>query len=104
MAFACSHPKTDWCNCVTSPRCSASARNTARNFGPIARWPTPQQSSRIKGHTVHADGGAFRSKDKWYALSYTCTAAPDHLKVTSFKYKVGDEIPEAKWKEYGLWD
>jgi hypothetical protein len=60
--------------------------------------------SRVKDHTVKADGGAFRSKDKWYSLSYTCTAAPDHLTVTSFKYKVGDEIPEAKWKEYGLWE
>lgn len=58
----------------------------------------------IKGDTIEAKVGAFRSKKKWYALSYSCTAAPDHLSVTSFKYKIGDEIPEANWSSYGLWD
>ncbi len=60
--------------------------------------------ARIKGDTIEAKVGAFRSKKKWYALSYSCTAAPDHLSVTSFKYKIGDEIPEANWTSLGLWD
>ena len=59
---------------------------------------------RIKGDTIEAKVGAFRSKKKWYVLSYSCTAAPDHLSVTAFKYKIGDEIPEANWASYGLWD
>ena len=59
---------------------------------------------KIKGDTIVAKDGAFRSKKKWYGLSYSCTAAPDHLSVTSFKYKIGDEIPEANWTSYGLWD
>ena len=58
----------------------------------------------IKGDTIEAKVGAFRSKKRWYALSYSCTAAPDHLSVISFKYKIGDEIPEANWTSYGLWD
>ena len=58
----------------------------------------------IKGDSIEAKVGAFRSKKKWYALSYSCTAAPDHLSVMSFKYKIGDEIPEANWASYGLWD
>jgi hypothetical protein len=58
----------------------------------------------IKGDTIEAKDGAFRSRRKWYALSYHCTAAPDHLTVTSFKYRIGDEIPEAQWASYGLWD
>jgi hypothetical protein len=58
----------------------------------------------IKGDTIEAKDGAFRSRRKWYALSYHCTAAPDHLTVTSFKYSIGDEIPEAQWASYGLWD
>ncbi len=58
----------------------------------------------IKGHTIEAKVGAFRSKKKWYALSYSCTAAPDHLSVTSFQYKIGAEIPEANWSSYGLWE
>src|ERR1041385_2579210 len=31
--------------------------------------------ARIKGDTLVASEGAFRSKKKWYALSYSCTAA-----------------------------
>jgi Domain of Unknown Function (DUF930) len=59
---------------------------------------------KIKGDTIETKVGAFRSRKKWYALSYSCTAAPDHLSVTSFKYKIGDEIPETNWASYGLWD
>ena len=51
-----------------------------------------------------AKGGAFRSRKKWYELRYTCTAAPDHLSVISFSYNIGAEIPEDKWKGYGLWE
>jgi Domain of Unknown Function (DUF930) len=58
----------------------------------------------IKDHAIVATDGAFRSRKKWYALSYSCTAAADHLAVTSFKYKIGEEIPEAKWASYGLWE
>ena len=59
--------------------------------------------SKISNHTVDAKGGAFRSRGKWYAFSYTCTATPDHMKVLSFKYEIGKAIPEAKWASYGLW-
>src|SRR6185312_17500869 len=52
---------------------------------------------QIKEHTVIARSAAFRSQRKWYALSYHCTAAADHLAVTSFSYKLGDEIPESSW-------
>lgn len=56
-----------------------------------------------KRHTVTASGGAFRAKGKWYALSFVCTGTPDHLRVTSFTYKAGAEIPESKWEDLGLW-
>lgn len=75
-----------------------------KTFRPDRAVADASKVSRVKEHTVMAEGGAFRSKGDWYALSYTCAATPDHMKVTSFKYKIGDEIPEAKWKEYGLWD
>jgi hypothetical protein len=58
----------------------------------------------IKGDTIVAKEGAFRSRKKWYGLSFSCTAAPDHLSVTSFNYKIGGEIPEASWASYGLWE
>jgi hypothetical protein len=58
----------------------------------------------IKGDTIEARVGAFRSRKKWYALSYRCTAAPDRMSVVSFQYKIGGEIPEAQWSSLGLWD
>ncbi|HZD90726.1 MAG TPA: DUF930 domain-containing protein [Pseudolabrys sp.] len=58
----------------------------------------------INKDTVDAKGGAFRSKRKWYALSYKCTASPDDMKVRSFTYKIGPEIPQSKWALYSLWD
>jgi hypothetical protein len=57
----------------------------------------------VKQDSIEAKGAAFRSHGKWYALSYTCTATPDHMKVISFDYKVGRSIPEDKWASYGLW-
>ena len=57
----------------------------------------------VKQDSIEAKGAAFRSHGKWYALSYTCTATPDHMKVVSFDYKVGPAIPEDKWASYGLW-
>jgi uncharacterized protein DUF930 len=55
------------------------------------------------GNTLTADGGAFRQKGKWYWFSFVCKSTPDHLRVLSFSYKVGEVIPEEKWSSYGLW-
>ncbi len=58
---------------------------------------------RVKGHTLAGKGGAFRSRGKWYQYSFTCQATPDRLRVISFEYKLGDEIPEAQWSQHGLY-
>lgn len=58
---------------------------------------------RHAGDTVTGTGGAFRSKGKWYAFSFTCKGSPDHMKVLSFSYKIGAPIPESKWAALGLW-
>ena len=58
---------------------------------------------RRKGNTLEAAGGAFRSRGKWYGITYRCAATPDNMKVLSFSYKVGPEIPQSKWASYGLW-
>lgn len=55
------------------------------------------------GSVVTATSGAVRSKDRWYALNFTCAVTPDQMKVVSFAYKVGAEIPEEKWEDLGLW-
>jgi Domain of Unknown Function (DUF930) len=74
-----------------------------RKFRPDRAVAGARAESKISNHTVDAKGGAFRSRGKWYALSYTCTATPDHLKVLEFKYEIGKAIPEDKWAAYGLW-
>lgn len=57
----------------------------------------------LKGDTVTGNGGAFRSKGKWYRYSFTCKATPDHMTVSAFSYKIGEAIPEDKWETYGLY-
>jgi len=57
----------------------------------------------VKGHTLIGKGAAFRSKGKWYQYAFTCQATPDRLRVISFDYKLGDEIPEARWSQHGLY-
>jgi len=56
------------------------------------------------GDTIEVTGGAFRSRKKWYALSYRCTTTPDHLSVVTFRFTIGEEIPEANWASFGLWE
>lgn len=61
------------------------------------------EEPRVKEHTLTGKGAAFRSKGKWYQYSFTCRATPDRLRVLSFEYKLGDEIPEAQWSKHGLY-
>ncbi|MEJ2377305.1 MAG: DUF930 domain-containing protein [Pseudolabrys sp.] len=79
-------------------------RHDHHKFRPDRAVAGAETPAHISGHTVVAKGGAFRSRRKWYALSYTCKAQPDHLAVTEFTYKIGTEIPEEKWARYGLWE
>lgn len=78
-------------------------RKDMREFRPDRAVANAMIDVQHKNDTIVAKGGAFRSRGKWYALTYTCTAEPDHLKVLSFTYKIGNEIPEEKWASYGLW-
>ncbi len=79
-------------------------RKDHRPFRPDRALARAEKQPRISDNTIEAKGGAFRSRKKWYALTYTCTAAPDHLTVISFSYSIGGEIPEDKWTTYGLWE
>ena len=79
----------------------------------IARDKNPYKADRavmdaispaeIKGGKMRGGGAAFRSHGAWYRFSFTCETSPDHLKVLSFSYSIGDKIPEEKWEQYGLW-
>ena len=78
-------------------------RKDQRHFRPDRAVANATSDHKLKNHTIVAKGAAFRSRGKWYALSFTCTAEPEHLKIESFHYTIGNEIPEAKWAAFGLW-
>ncbi|MBI4365948.1 MAG: DUF930 domain-containing protein [Deltaproteobacteria bacterium] len=80
-----------------------SIRKDAKTYRPDRAVANAMAEPRVSQDSIEAKGGAFRSRGKWYALSYSCVATPDHLKVVSFHYTIGNEIPEAKWAGYGLW-
>ena len=58
---------------------------------------------KVDGDSMSGSGGAFRSKGKWYQFEFNCQATPDRLKVQSFSYRLGEQIPEDEWERYGLW-
>jgi hypothetical protein len=78
-------------------------RNEAKQFRPDRAVANAMAEPKAAGDTLEVSGGAFRSRKKWFALSYRCTATPDHLTVVAFHYTVGAEIPEEKWASFGLW-
>jgi hypothetical protein len=78
-------------------------RKDERRFHPDRAVASATTPPKIAAHSIEAKGGAFRSRGRWYAMSYSCSATPDHMKVTSFRLSVGAEIPESKWASYGLW-
>lgn len=57
----------------------------------------------MSGQRVVAKGAAVRAKDRWYALSFSCSVTDDLLKATAFEYQLGAEIPSEKWEDLGLW-
>jgi hypothetical protein len=81
----------------------AQIRKDARHLRPDRAVANAIADVKVRNDTIEAKGGAFRSRGKWYALSYSCTANPEHLKVVSFTYTIGNEIPQAKWAAYNLW-
>jgi hypothetical protein len=78
-------------------------RKEMRQFRPDRAVANATAEIQQKSHSIVAKGAAFRSRGKWYALSFTCKAEPDHLKIESFHYSIGKEIPAAKWASFGLW-
>lgn len=82
----------------------ARIRSDDKSFLPDRAVANASGEALVIRDTLDTKGGAFRSRGKWYALSFTCQAAPDHMSVVSFKYTIGPEIPETKWAAFGLWE
>src|SRR5471032_1363379 len=79
-------------------------RNDDKSYRPDRAVSNAMGEAQVRQDTIDSQGGAFRSRGKWYALSYRCLATPAHMTVVTFKYTIGPEIPETKWAAYGLWD
>jgi hypothetical protein len=58
--------------------------------------------TRIAGNAVEADGGAFRSHDRWYGIRFECEVSPDLARVVAFAFSVGAAIPRSEWERRNL--
>lgn len=58
--------------------------------------------TEMSGQKLTANGGAFRSKGRWYNIGFTCEVTPDLKQVVSFAFAVGSEIPKGDWAEHNL--
>ncbi len=55
-----------------------------------------------KKNSIKADGAAFRSREHWYRLSFVCKTDQDHINIVSFRYDIGDEVPQDQWDRHYL--
>jgi len=58
--------------------------------------------TRLSGRELRAEGAAFRSRQRWYGLSFTCTLSADLKRVTAFAFHVGEPIAPSRWEGLGL--
>jgi len=84
-----------------------------RGLETLRRAPQLRKADRMKtsifspalleGTKLTANGGAVRASGHWYSVSFTCDLTSNWMKATSFSYVLGQEIPEGKWEDLGLW-
>lgn len=86
-------------------RCDIEAMN---QIGKIRKWHPDKVLAyafsipTMSNYTVKAKGAAFRSRGKWYRLSYSCKTQEDYLTIQSFEFKIGDIIPREDWNKHYL--
>ena len=78
-------------------------RSKSNPYKPDRALTAAVSEAVVTGDTMKGKGGAFRHRKQWYQFSFTCTVSPDRMKIKSFDFQVGAEIPESKWEDYGLW-
>jgi len=59
---------------------------------------------KMTGNVLSADGAALHSRKEWFRLKFRCELTPDHKKVASFAFLMGDPIPREDWAEHSLPD
>jgi hypothetical protein len=60
-----------------------------REFHPERAVAYATADVQVTGNLMIAEGAAFLSGGRWYALRFRCETSPDHLKVTSFDFITG---------------
>jgi hypothetical protein len=61
------------------------------------------KAPRVSGTTMTGNGGAFRSKGKWYQFSFKCETDANHMKILAFTFTIGEPVPQEQWSAHGLW-
>ena len=64
-------------------------RKDQRKFHPDRAVASAVTPPKIASDSIEAKGGAFRSRGRWYGMTYSCSATPDHMKVLSFRLSGG---------------
>ncbi len=77
-------------------------RRAASQYAPDTLVPFAMADPMAAGLTLRANGAAFRSRGRWYGVTFSCTAGPDLESVTAFEFKLGDPIPEDLWEDHNL--
>lgn len=73
-----------------------------RDFEPDRVAAYALAGTKFSGRVLTAEGGAFRSRRRWYGLRFACTVSPDLKRVTAFAFQVGEPIPRERWEALGL--
>ena len=73
-----------------------------RTFQPDYLMAYAMAGTRLSEHAVEVGGGAFRSKQHWYNITFKCAVARDLRTVVAFEFQVGAEIPRSQWAEHYL--
>ena len=74
-------------------------RTEAKQYRPDRAVANAMAEPKASGDTLEVTGGAFRSRKKWYALSYRCTSTPDRMSVVAFHFTIGDRNPRGEMVE-----
>ena len=77
-------------------------RHATSIYAPDTLVPYAMADMDGSGLTLLASGGAFRSRRRWFGITFRCSVAPDYSGVTSFSFKLGSEIPKDQWEAHNL--
>jgi hypothetical protein len=73
-----------------------------RQFQPDRVVAYAMADVKVSGTTIVADGAAFRSRQHWYKLKFSCDTVPGRDEVRALEFAVGEPIPRRAWERYGL--